>query len=802
MSVNRIWKIKGSKITEEITGCCNGSRILAVLLANRGINTKEKIQNFLNPLKGKLTSPDVFTDMEKAANRITKAIESKEHITVYGDFDSDGVTSTALLYKTLFEIGANVDFYLPDRAGESHGLNTKALVNIISKRKSKLIITVDCGISNVQEVNFAKSFKTDIIITDHHEAPEILPNAYAIINPKVKGNTDENLDIESIEGLNYLAGAGVAFKLACKLLSKYNKENFVNEILPLAAIGTIGDVVELIGENRSLAAMGLELLKSGKQKGVQKLLKAAGITNTQDITSETIAFTVVPRLNAAGRLEKPDTAIELFISDDDEKLDTTVSTLNDLNELRQNLCEETFTQAKQMYEKEKYKNKNSIILFNNDWHIGIIGIVCSKLVEEYNRPAFLMTRDANSPNVIRCSCRSVSGINVHEVLSELKDLFLGFGGHKMAAGFSFDENKLSFEQFKEKLKAAITNHSENFDFSKQIIEADMELEPSDITEETVRLIDKLQPFGSANPSPLFVLNDATMTSFKMMGQHNNHLKMFLNKNSSQQLECVKWNCPNFNLPVNSKLNVLFSLKLNCFNGNTSVQLMLADIYSEHLKQKQEISVKILDHRKKKNILMQVLDFLMNTKKKTAIFAKSKNLLKQITLPEEYKNLIFSEENIPEEKEQIMFFEAPDNENDFTSIITQTQPNIVHLMNFNEEIIGSDKYLTKLSGMLKYALSNLDGKIEIQRIANALNSSSETVECALELFEAAEMIDMEKIAENTVKISYIHPLELSKIKQNELFKEFNQLNEKSNEFKEFYQNAQLDEIKRIIGQINE
>ena len=278
--------------------------------------------------------------------------------------------------------------------------------------------------------------------------------------------------------------------------------------------------------------------------------------------------------------------------------------------------------------------------------------------------------------------------------------------------------------------------------------------------------------------------------------------MFLNKNSSQQLECVKWNCPDFNLPANSKLNILFSLKLNCFNGNTSVQLMLEDIYSEHLKQKKEISVKILDHRKKKNILMQVLDFLMNTKKKTAIFAKSKNLLKQITLPEEYKNLIFSEENIPEEKEQVMFFEAPDNENDFTAIITQTQPNIVHLMNFNEEIIGSDKYLTKLSGMLKYALSNLEGKIEIQRIANALNSSRETVECALELFEAAEMIDMEKIAADTVKISYIHPLELSKIKQNELFKEFNQLNEKSNEFKEFYQNAQLDEIKRIIGQINE
>ncbi len=439
----RKWIIPDTEISEEILDVCGGNKILAVLLTNRGINTRDKIKRFLNPLKSPLSMPDIFTDMDKAANRIKSAIENNYNITVYGDFDADGITSTALLYLTLKELGANVNYYLPDRESESHGLNTKALVNIIAKRKSKLIITVDCGISNAAEVNFAKGFKADVIITDHHEAPEVIPDAYAVINPKSPNSIDEKTDIEELESLNYLSGAGVAFKLACKMLEQFNKYDFVNNILPLAAVGTIGDVVELIGENRTIVQMGLELIKAGKHEGIQCLLRTSGLKETKKLTAENIAFSIVPRLNAAGRLDNPETALKILISNDNNEIQTAADKLNDLNKLRQELCDTTFIQAKNMYESNKKSNKSAVILYSPDWHIGIIGIAASKLTETYNKPVFLMTQDKQNGNIIRCSVRSIPQINIHTILSEHKDLFEGFGGHKMAAGFSFDTNKIT-----------------------------------------------------------------------------------------------------------------------------------------------------------------------------------------------------------------------------------------------------------------------------------------------------------------------------------------------------------------------
>ena len=455
MTIRKIWKTKETEITDEQLQACGNSKVLAVLLKNRGIDTPEKIKNFLNPLKNSMSSPDVFTDMKKAAERINMSVKNNEHITVFGDFDTDGITSTAILYLTLKKIGADVDYYLPDRLNESHGLNTKALVKLIAKRHSKLIITVDCGITNIEEVNFAKKFNTDIIITDHHEAPEILPDAYAIINPKAKNAVSDDINVEELQNLNYLSGAGVVFKLCCKLLELCGYEDFVHEIIPLCAIGTIGDVVELIGENRCIVEMGLELLRNGRHKGVQKLIVASGITDLLSLTSENIAFGVVPRINAAGRLDSPETALKLLISNDDNEINEAVIKLNELNSLRQNLCDETFLQAKEMYEKDKFSNKYSIILFNDNWHIGIIGIVSSKLAELYNKPVFLMTCDVNNPDIIRCSSRSIPELNIYNVLSCHKELFEGFGGHKMAAGFSFDKNKISFDKFKDLLSSTI-----------------------------------------------------------------------------------------------------------------------------------------------------------------------------------------------------------------------------------------------------------------------------------------------------------------------------------------------------------
>ena len=798
MSIRKVWKIKQSEISPELLQACGHNRILACLLANRGINTKERVLNFLTPLKASLSLPDVFVDMQKTVERIKSAIDNNEHITVYGDFDSDGITSTSLLYLTLKKIGADVDYYLPDRAIESHGLNTKALVQLIAKRKSKLIITVDCGISNVSEVNFAKGFKTDIIITDHHEAPAVLPDAYSIINPKAPNALVSDLSLDEIQSLNYLAGVGVAFKLACALLDKFSKQDFVHEILPLVSVGTIGDVVELIGENRSLVEMGLELIRSGKNKGIQSILKEAGISDVSSLTSENIAFSIVPRINAAGRLESPYTALELLIADDNDVIEKNVKTLNDLNALRQELCDETYKQARSMYLSSLNTNRKSIVLFHDDWHIGIIGIVSSKLVEEFNKPTFLMTRDANNPNIIRCSCRSINEVNIHNILSQHKDIFEGFGGHKLAAGFSFDENKIKFDNFKLLLNKTIDEFSQGVDFSSTIVEADMILEPSDLNFENIEVINKLQPFGSANPSPLFVMENLRLQNFKFMGQNNNHLRLLVSKDSSN-LTCVKWNTPDFSLPENSSLDILFSPNINTFNGETNIQLMVSDIHSELLNiEKNSFDLKILDHRNKINIIPQVLDFLSSTKKTTGIFIENQAMKKQLNLPDDINDKIFSLSSIPSEIEQLMFFDCPTSKDEFSRIVKESNAQIVHLMNFNIQEINADNLISKFSGMLKYSLSNLNGSINIERASSALSINVEILDILLGLFENCEMINLNKPSDTEYIVSNLKPIELSKVKSDDLYCVLNEQVQEINEFRKFYLKSSINELKEVLN----
>ena len=286
----------------------------------------------------KLSEPTVFCDMQKAKERIVNAIENEQKILVYGDFDADGITSTSILIKTLKYLGANVDYYIPDRENEGHGMNTKTLVKIMTSKKPKVLITVDCGISNSEEVKFLNSFGLDVIITDHHEAQEELPPALAIINPKAPNALDEKLSASKIMELTALAGCGVAFKLSQALLQHYEKAEFIYEILPLVAVGTVADIVPLIGENRYFVIKGLELISKEQHLGLTRLLKSAGYNPEAGITSENIAFGIAPRINATGRLDNVDTALKVLLSDNITEIDIAVQTLNELNKIRQELC--------------------------------------------------------------------------------------------------------------------------------------------------------------------------------------------------------------------------------------------------------------------------------------------------------------------------------------------------------------------------------------------------------------------------------------------------------------------------------
>ncbi len=791
------WKIKEQKALPKDIIQKAGSEILANILINRGIDTPLKIKNFLNPLKLSVSSPNAFTDMEKSVERIKKAVETNQNITIYGDFDADGITSTAVLYKTLKEIGANVSFYIPDRDTESHGLNTKALVKIISKNKAKLIITVDCAVSDIAEVNFAKGLGVDVIITDHHEAPEELPPAFAIINPKAKNSLREDLSVEEIEYLNYLAGVGVAFKFSCALLEEFNKQDFVNKLLPLVAVGTIADIVPLLGENRTFVSMGLSLIQNGGHIGLNTLLKTAGVEKIEAINSETIAFTVAPRLNAAGRLDSAQKALAILISDDEQEVQESAELLNELNSERQIICDETYKEAVSMIEKAPSDYKHCISLFNEDWHIGIIGIVASKLIEKYNRPVFMMTKDSSEPTHIRCSCRSVKGINVYEVLEIHSEMFLGFGGHSMAAGFSFDENKISFEEFKNRLSSTVEEVSQGLDLTP-CLDIDLVLSSDDIKHSLVNEIDKLQPFGAKNPAPVFALKDLKLSQYKMMGQSANHLKMFVTGSNNQVFECVKWNYPDFNLPINSSLDIAFCPKINHFNGNTTIQLDLKDIQSEYLVQKND-SIKILDHRKKTGILSQVIDYINTSKKQIALFIENKKTEEIISSQLAGKSKIFNRLSIPENADQVMLFDCPPSREILNKIVLETKANTVHIMNFDSNTLSTDEFIKVFSGMLKYADKNKNGLINLDELAKAAKTTNKAIDISLELFSDLTLIDLERINEKQSKIAFKTPIELSKIRQHKLYSELNTELSEVEEFTKKMCLCETDELEKFLVQ---
>ena len=547
-----------------------GSEIIAKLLINRGIVNPKEAENFLDFANAEISSPYLFPDMEKAVKRINKAIQEQEHIVVFGDFDADGVTSTSLLYKTLKLLEANASFYLPDRMDEGHGLNRANVCKLISSRKTKLFITVDCGISNVNEIKLANSFGADVIITDHHEPQEEIPPAYAIIDPKMLEETELNKNIQ------HLAGVGVAYKLAVALLESNNKEHLHDEIFYFVALGTVGDVVPLLGENRTFVHQGMNLISQKKPPAIGKILEIGGYKTKQKISAGTIAFGIVPKINAVGRLGDASPMVDFLLTEDEEKLNAYVEELNENNKKRQEMCEETFLQAeKKIKEEIDLEKSKSIILADKDWHPGIIGIVASKFVEKYYRPAFLVSISEEKMQA-RGSARSVDCLNLFETLSEFADLFIQFGGHALAAGFSFDLNKITFERFREKLDSYI-NENLNTELLKPELRIDVEIQPQDLTENFIKEIEKLEPFGEANPSPVFSMSNLTLMQKKKMGAKKNHLKLFLSDDQGLIFEAVWWKKENLHIEEGEKVNIAFAAALNTFMDKTSIQLIVKDL---------------------------------------------------------------------------------------------------------------------------------------------------------------------------------------------------------------------------------
>ncbi len=763
----------------------NQKSLIDRLLEVRGIKSEDAKREFLHPLELTLTHPNAFTDMSKAVERIVKAIEEKENILIYGDFDADGVTSTSVLLKTFKYLGAQVDFYIPNRETEGHGLNNKALIKLMSQKQPKLIITVDNGISNNEEVKFINSFGRDIIITDHHEAPEILPEAYAIINPKAMNALDEKLTATQIEYLTSLAGVGVAFKLAQGILEKYNKLEFSYEILPFVTVGTIADIVPLIGENRYFVTKGLELIASGKHYGLKRMLDVAGVNVENGLTSEQVAFTIAPRVNASGRLDTVDAAIKLMTSENKQEVEMAIITLENFNKIRQELCSETFEQADEIWKATGMRD-NAIVLFNKDWHIGIVGIVASKFVEKYYKPAFIMTYHEETKQY-RCSARGVKELNLYDIMSVISDYFDGFGGHQLAGGFSFSEDKVTFETVKKALNQTIDEMINGQKLSPSL-DIDLELDVKDIDISLVEEINKLEPFGASNPSPTFAIRNLTLKQKKLMGSTKDHLKLIIDTPNGSK-DCVWWSRGDIPLIAGDKLDIAFAPQLNTFNGTTDIQLIIKDIHSEALIEEEKSEIKIYDHRKKTNIFAQVDDYIKNSKLGISVFAEDMKI-KEILKP--YKNIsecIINRQNACK-NDVLMFFDYPCDEDVLANLKQTVCASALHYMNYQNYKTDEETILKSFASMIRYSCNNLEGKFVLLRGASALGVTEEVIETLLEVFQDCGMIKIVSRETEFYTIEFVNGVEISKALHSIKYAEFVELMNTINDYKNKFMTIDL------------
>ncbi len=716
----------------------NEKSLVKRLLQARGIKSENEINEFLHPLEMTITQPEAFTDMGKTIERLSHAIDNSETIVIYGDFDADGVTSTSVLYKTLKYLGANVHYFIPDRENEGHGFDKGALIKLMTTIKPKVIISVDCGISDVDAVKFINSFKIiDVIITDHHEAPEVLPEAYAIINPKAPDALDSSLSSRQIEYLTYLAGCGVAFKVAQALLARYGKTEFVYEILPFVAVGTVADVVPLLGENRYFVTKGLDLISKGKHHGLKRLLESAGYDITNGITSENIAFGIAPRINASGRLDTVDAALKVLISDNPQEIEMAVTTLNELNRVRQTLCQDVFEQADEMVRKEGNKNF-AIVLCKEGWHIGIIGIVAAKLVEKYYKPVFLMTYIPDKDQY-RCSARSIEGVPLYDVINANAELFDGFGGHKLAAGLSFTGEKTPFEIVKKSLCETVKDYATTQEL-KPFVKIDLMLEPQDITVDLVEEISQLEPFGASNPSPIFAMNNLKITGKRLMGNDNSHLKLTVTS-GADEFAAIWWKRGDISLSAGDSLDLAFHPQINEFNGNVSVQLIVDDIHSDMLVEEdlvQKPAYKIYDNRNKTGILSNVNDYIRTSKLNIRVFAESKPVLDSLKPYNEILSRVFTRQDVPN-CDVVMFFDYPSDRQTFDTILEKSQPKGLHFMNYVPKLLDESEFLKTFTGMLKFASHNNEGRVELVRCSSFLGKSVKIFEMLLSLYEEVGFI---------------------------------------------------------------
>lgn len=558
--MNKKWEyyICDQDKVNEISKKFNIDRLLATILVNRGICKEDEIRKFLEPTREDFHDPFLLPDMDIAVDTIIKAIEEKENILIYGDYDVDGITSISVLQKFLEEREMNVANHIPNRLEEGYGLNKEAIKQIADDGY-KLIITVDCGISGIEEIEYANSLGIRTIITDHHEPLDELPKAIAVVDAKRKDNKYP---------FNQLAGVGVVFKLiqAIGIKLGLNEKEYL-KYLDLVCVGTISDIVPLVDENRVIAKLGLKLVNVTRNLGLKYLLQATGY---RQIDSNAISFGIAPRINACGRMGHETEALDIFLSNDIDEVKELTEKLNNYNKTRQETEKKIVEEALELIEKNKENEKSAIVLGSSGWHHGVIGIVSSKITETYFKPSILVSFENG---LAKGSGRSIPGFDLHEALCKSSKYLEKYGGHSMAVGLSLKEE--NFEAFKNEFeKIAKESKVEEI---LPIIYIDGVVKQEDIKPEHIKELEKLEPFGEGNKMPLFAYKGLKINSIRALTE-GKHLKLTL-KDDNIIIDAIGFNMGHLvnDYLIGDKVDVVGVLEINSFNGIESVQINLKDI---------------------------------------------------------------------------------------------------------------------------------------------------------------------------------------------------------------------------------
>jgi single-stranded-DNA-specific exonuclease len=563
--MKRIWILrkKDNALIESLSKDLNISLLTSHILVNRGMKDIDNSYKFLHPSLSDLYSPFLLSDMDIGTNRILKAIKNKEKVLIYGDYDVDGVTATSMLLLFLNKFSPNVSYYIPDRLKDGYGINIDAIKRF-KNEGVKLIISVDCGISDYEEIDYCNNNGMDVIICDHHEPPARIPGAIAVLNPKRKDSTYPFKD---------LTGVGVVFKLIIGLrarLREKGEDNLPNlkRYMDLAALGTIADIAPIIDENRIIVKFGLTEIADGDRPGIKALKSVSGI-NGGPVDCGMVGFRLAPRINAAGRLSNANLGVELLTTSDENKAFEIAKTLDSENSKRQNIENKIFKEVLNILEGNRSLLMNkSIVLASENWHAGVIGIVASRVVEEYYRPTILISI---ADGIGKGSGRSIEKFHMYEGLRSCEHLLEGYGGHKHAAGLKVSIDKIS--EFQELFEEVAKSKLRDEDLYP-VINIDSEIMLRDLTAEIVKEFELLEPFGPSNPEPVIASSNIKISDCKIVG--DNHLKVTL-KDGNFTWDGIGFDLGRIYPLLYEKADIAFSPRINTWQGLEYLQLRLKDI---------------------------------------------------------------------------------------------------------------------------------------------------------------------------------------------------------------------------------